>query len=223
MKTDQDIASLENEVRQATVEGHEVQEAVRQLTVRELSQGAPDSAGLRQIVGAVLRGARAGVRKELQQSAAEAQATRRQLSEAVAGLDAALAQFAGAAKLALEEATSHAREFSVEDLESTAADLARLETMLIETLQSVAADSRDLAGEIFADLAAHFSRHGSAVGEALKNTLAAITQRVTASARGPAKAGAQLVQAASSVLRQLTAEVLSRLAERIRPESGRKS
>mgnify|MGYP001809951207 CR=1 FL=1 len=222
MKTDQDIASLENEVRQATAEGHEVQEAVRQLTVRELSQSAPDSVGLRQIVGAVLRGARAGVRKELQQSAAEAQATRRQLSEAVAGLDAALAQFAGAAKLALEEAASHAREFSVEDLESTAADLAHLETMLIETLQSVAADSRDLAGEIFADLAAHFSRHGSAVGEASKNTLAAITQRVTASARGPARAGAQLVQATSSVLRQLTAEVLSRLAERIRPESGRK-
>lgn len=217
MNTDKDIEALEHAVRQAVEHGQDVLDSVRRLTLRLLCQSPLDLGALRQIAGAVLRGARAGVAKDLQLSADQSQLTRQKLAAAVSGLDAALAQFAEVAKLALEEAASHAQAYSAEDIECFAADLARLENLLFDTLNGAATDVRDLAGTIYADLTAHLSQQGSAVGVQLQDTLAALARQLSATTGVQAKAGKHLAQATCTLLRQIAAGALEGVAAQIKP------
>ena len=83
---------LEAEVRDAVEAGRDVQEKVRQLTLHIISSRSLDIESVRETAGAVLRGARAGVQKELQHSSAQTSVARERLKQAVAGLDVALAQ-----------------------------------------------------------------------------------------------------------------------------------
>jgi hypothetical protein len=212
-----DAAMLEAEVRNAVEQGHDVQKIVRQLTLRKISARSLDIESLRQIASAVLSGARAGAQKELHQSAAQAAITRARLKQAVAGLDAALAQFAEASKLALEEAAGRAQTFSSDDLSRARSDLESLEAMFLETLQSAASATKDLAGEILHDLAAHARVHGSAVGAQLKETLAVMTHQLGATGRAQVGAGLHLAQATSVLLRQIAAGVLTGLADHVKP------
>jgi hypothetical protein len=194
-----------------------VQKIVRQLTLRKISARSLDIESLRQIASAVVRGARAGTQKELQQSAAQTEIMRIRLKQAVAGLDAALAQFAEASKLALEEAAARAQTFSNEDLARARADLESLEAMFLETLQSSASNVKDTAGEVLYDLAAHARIYGSAVGTQLKETLAVITHQLGAAGRVQVGAGLHLAQATSDLLRQIAAGVLTGLADHVKP------
>ncbi|MGB4467483.1 MAG: DUF6781 family protein [Azovibrio sp.] len=212
-----DIAALEAEVCSAVERGHDVQETVRQLTLRKIGTHSFDIESLRQIMGAVLNGARAGVQKELQHSAAQTDRARAQIKEAVAGLDAALAQLAEASRLALEEAASRAQTFSREDLSRARSDLESLEAMLLETLQASASGVKDVAHEIFSDIVTHIRIHGSAVGRQLKETVPVIVQQLEAAGRTQVATGLHLAQATSDLLRQIAAGVLTGVAARIRP------
>lgn len=214
---DDDITTLEEEVKSAVERGHDIQEAVRQLTLRKISARTLDIESLRKIASGVLRGARAGAQRELQKSAAQTDISRAQLKQAVAGLDVALAQLAEASKLALEEAAGRAQQFSSEDLTRTRADLETLEAMFMETLQTSASSTRDAAGDILHDLAAHSRTHGTLVGTQLKETLAVITHQLAAAGRAQAGAGLHLAQATSNLLRQIAAGVLTGLADHVKP------
>ena len=210
--------TLEADVKNAIEQGHDVQELVKQLTLRRISAHSLDIESLQKIAASVLRGARAGVQKELNLSAAQAKTARAQLKHAVAGLDDALAQIASASKLALEEATSRAQKFSGEDLARARADLGSLETMLIDTLQTSASSVKDAAGEILHDIASHLRTQGSTVGAQIKETLSVVTHQLTAASRTQAVAGLHLAQATSDLLRQIAAGVLTGVAEHVKPE-----
>jgi len=217
MTEEKEFASLEEQVRQATEEGHDLEKTVSRLVLRQLGQRRPDPEALKQLAQAVLDGAHAGVGRHLHASAEEARIARARLSEAVSGLDGALAQFVEATKLALEEAAGNARAFSTEDLDLATDELGRIEEMLVETLRRAASDTKDLAGEIYGDLAEHFARQGSRVKSSLKETLRALS----GTARGQARTGKKLAEASCELLREITAGALIGVAERIRP-SGRK-
>ncbi len=214
--------TLEADVKSAIEQGHDVQELVKQLTMRRISARSLDIESLRQIASSVLRGARAGVQKELSLSAAQTHTARTQLGQAVAGLDMALAQVASAVRLAIEEASSRAQKFSGEDLARARGDLESLETLLVETLQTSASSARDAASDILHDLAAHSRTQGSAAGAQLKETLAVITHQLGAAGRTQAVAGLHLAQATSDLLRQITAGVLTGVAEHVKPETHSK-
>lgn len=218
---DQEIATLEAEVRNVVEQGHDVQETVRQLTLRKISAHSLDIESLRQIASAVLRGARAGAQKDIHQTVNQTENARTQLRQAVAGLDVALAQLAEASKLAVEEATSRAQKFSSEDLSRTRADLEALESMFMDTLQTTAASSKDVAGEILHDLAAHTRTHGSAVGAQIKETLGVITHQLGVAGRTQVTAGLHLARATSDLLRQIAAGVLTGLADHVRPSHSK--
>jgi len=215
------IAALESEVRAAVEQGHDVQETVRQLTLRKISARSLDIESLRQITLAVVRGARAGAQKELSQSAAQASIAKAQLKQAITGLDVALAQFAEATKLALQEAAGRAQRYSSEDLSRTRADLETLETIFLETLQASASSSKDAAGDILHDLAAHSRTHGSAVGAQLQETLSVITHQLATTGRSQVVAGLHLAKATSDLVRQIAAGVLTGLADHVTPGSSK--
>lgn len=216
-ETSSDTSTLEAEVRKTVEEGLDVQERVRQLTLRVISSRSLDIQSVRQAASAVLRGAQAGVQKELQHSSAQTHLAREHLKQAVTGLDVALAQFAEAAKLSVEEAASRAQKYSSEDLKRARADLASLETMFVETLQSSASAAKSAAGEILHDLAAHARTHGSAVGRQLKDTLAVFARHIGAAGRAQVGAGLHLAQNTADLMRQIAAGVLTGLADHIRP------
>lgn len=212
-----EISTLESDVRNAVEQGHDVQEIVRQLTLRKISARSLDIESLRQIAASVLRGARAGVQKELNLSASQTETARTQLKQVVAGLDTALAQLAGASRLAVEEASSRAQKFSSEDLTRTRADLESLESMFLETLQTSASSAKDAASDILHDLAAHSRTHGSAVGAQIRETLAVISHQLSAAGHAQAVAGLHLAQATSDLVRQIAAGVLSGLSDHVKP------
>jgi uncharacterized protein YicC (UPF0701 family) len=216
-ETGHDTPSLEADVRHAVEQGNDVQEKVRQLTLRVISTRSLDIKSVRETADAVLRGARAGVQRELEHSSAQTHIARDHLREAVAGLDVALAQFAEAAKLAVEEAAGRAQRYSSDDLKKARADLERLETMFEETLQNAASAAKDATGEILHDLAAHSRTHGSAVGKQLKETLSVIAHQIGATGRTQVGVGLHLAKNTSDLVRQIAAGVLTGLAEHVRP------
>jgi hypothetical protein len=194
-----------------------VQEKVRQLTLRMIGNRSFDIKSLRQTTGAVLRGAQAGVQKELQQPYAQTQVARDRLKQAVTGLDVALAQFAEAAKLAVQEAAGRAQKYTNEDLELARSDLKLLESMFMETLQNSASAARDAAGEILNNLAAHTRTYGSAVGTQMKDTLGVIAHQIDAAGRAQVGAGLHLAKNTADLLRKIAAGVLSGMADHVKP------
>jgi hypothetical protein len=213
-----DTSTLEAEVCHAVEQGHDVQERVRQLTLRIISARSLDIESVRQTANAVLRGARAGALKELRYSSAQTHIARDHLKQAVTGLDIALAQFAEAAKLTVEEAATKAQKYSSEDLKRARADLANLDKMFLETLQSSASAAKDAAGEILHDLAAHARTQGSAVGAQMKETLPVFARHIGAAGQAQVGAGLHLAKNTADLMRQIAAGVLTGLAEHIRPE-----
>lgn len=220
-ETSSDTSAIEAEVRKTVEQGHDVQEKVRQLTLRIISARSLDIESVRQTAGAVLRGAQAAVQKEMQQSSAQTHIARGRLKQAVTGLDIALAQFAEAAKLTVEEASSRAQKYSSEDLKRARADLANLEKMFVDTLQSSASAAKNAAGDILHDLAAHTRTHGSAVGKQLKETLSAFTRHIGEAGRAQAGVGLHLAKNTSDFMRQIAAGVLTGLADHVRPDHVR--
>ncbi|MDE2117896.1 MAG: hypothetical protein KGJ19_04805 [Betaproteobacteria bacterium] len=216
-ETSNDTSVLEAEVRETVEQGNNVQEKVRQLTLRVISARSLDIESVRQTAGAVLRGAQAGVQKELQHSSAQTHIAREHLKQAVTGLDIALAQFAEAAKLAVEEAAGRAQKYSSDDLKRARSDLASLETMFVETLRSSASAAKGAAGEILYDLAAHVRIYGSAVGRQLKETLTVFAHHIGAAGRAQVGVGLHLAKNTSDLVRQIAAGVLTGLAEHVQP------
>ncbi len=214
-----ETSKLEAEVRNAVEQGHDVQEKVRQLTLRMITERSFDIKSLQQTAGAVLRGARAGVQKEMQQTSAQTQVAQARLKQAVNGLDVALAQLAEAAKLAVQEATSRAQKYTNEDLDLARSDLKMLESMFIETLQKSASDAMDTTGVILKDLASHARTHGSAVGKQIKETLDVIAHQISAAGRAQVGASLHLARNTSDLLRKIAAGVLSGLADHVKPSN----
>ncbi len=219
-ETANDTARVEEEVRSAVEQGLDVQEKVRQLTLRILSMRSLDIQSVRETADAVLRGARAAVDQELQHSSAQAGVARDRLKDVVAGLDIALAQFAEAAKLSVQEAAGRAEKYSGEDLQRAREDLSRLETMFVDTLQGAASAARDAAGDILRDLAAHARTHGSAVGTQMKDTLGIFAREIGAAGREQVGVGLHLARNTADYMRKIAAGMLSGLAEHVRPGPG---
>lgn len=210
-------AQLEADVKRAVEQGLDLQERVRQLTLQQISSGKFDLAALRELSQAVLNGALAGAQPLLQPALTRTSQAKEQLQQVVAGLDAALAQLAQTASLALQEAAGKAQAFSATDLKSARADFAQLEQMFLDTLQSTASRTRDAAGVILSELAAHSRLKGSAVGAQLRQSWLTTAQQLGEVGKAQLDAGLKLAQASTDLLRQIAAGVLTGLAEQVKP------
>lgn len=210
-------AQLEADVKRAVEQGLNLQDQVRQLTLAQIGSGKFDLAALRELSQAVLNGALAGAQPLLQPALAQTGQAKEQLQQVVAGLDAALAQLAQSASLALQEAAGKAQAFSATDLKHARSDFEQLEQMFLETLQSTAGRTRDAAGVILSELLAHSRLHGSAVGAQLQQGWLTTAQQLGEVGKAQLDAGLKLAQASTDLLRQIAAGVLGGLAEQVKP------
>ena len=217
-----DISALEAEVRDAIAKGDNVQQAVRDLTVKALSTQNRDLESLRRIMTAVMQGVHDGAQQKLQHTSAHTHTALTPVRDAVAGLDAALAQFAEASKLALEEAAGRAQKFSNEELTRARGELESVENLFLETVQASASTAQKVVSETLHDLVAHAKHNGTAVGSQLKDTLAAFNNEITSAGQTRLEAGLQLTHAITDLMRQVAAGLLTGIAERVKPDDKAK-
>lgn len=213
----EDTSTLEAEVRSRMTQGENIEQEVRDLTIKALSRQGHDQDSLRHVMGAVLKGVREGAQQKLQSSSIQAQTTLSPVRDAVAGLDSALAQLAAASKLTLEEAAGRAQTFSKEELTRLRANLESIENLFFETLQESASAAQDLVEVTMRDIILHAKRNGTAVGSQLKDALEALNHQLKATTYSQFEAGIHLTQAITDTLRQAAANVLAEVAERVKP------
>ena len=216
--TTSDTSTLEAKVRNSISQGNNVREEVRDLTVKALSTQDQDQKSLRKVVTAVMKGVSEGAQQKLQQTPAQTQTVLEPVRDAVAGLDAALAQLAEASKLALEEAAGRAQKFSDEELTRTRAELESVETLFLDIVQASASAAQELVKETLGDLISHAKRNGTAVGSQVKDTLVVFNQQMASVGQNQLEAGIELTHAIANLMREATAGVLAEIAERVKPD-----
>jgi hypothetical protein len=200
--------------------GEDIQENVRRLTLMALGAEAPDLQSLRRTISAVVHGAQEGMRQQLQETTTQTQSARAKIAEAIAGLDSALAQFAEASNLAMEEAAGQARKFSDEELVRTRTDLESLETLFLEILRGSASAAKGQASDALRDLAQHMQINGTAVGHQVKDAVETIGRQMTTVGLVPFETGMRLASVTSDLMRKVAAGVLTAAADRIKPSQG---
>jgi hypothetical protein len=213
-----DTSALEAKVRNSIAQGNNVREEVRDFTVKALSREDQDQKSLRKVVTAVMKGVSEGAQQKLQQTPAQTQTVLEPIRDAVAGLDAALAQLAEASKLALEEAAGRAQKFSNEELTRARAELESVEGLFLDIVQTSASAAQELVKETLGDLINHAKRNGTAVGSQVKDTLMVFNQQITSVGQNQLEAGIELTHAITNLMREATAGVLAEIAERVKPD-----
>ncbi len=207
--TDKDVTQLAEEVRKAIEQGGDVENAVRNLTLKTMHSNGLDIESLKQIATAVMEGAQAGAQQKITHATGQSQTARSQITQAVSGLDGAFAQLAGASKLALEEAAGKAKQFSDSDLAKARADLEDLEDVFLDTLKQTASAAQGLIAETLQDLLTHAQHNGTAVGRQIKDTLAVLAHQVASAGRAQFEAGVKLTQMTADLLYKISTGVLS--------------
>lgn len=207
--SDNDIKTLEAEVREAIANGSHIQETVHRLTLKAMNAKNIDPESLRRIITAVMQGIHDGAAQQLQQAANQTQAAKSQITDAVAGLDSALARFAEASKLAVEEAAGQAKRFSDTELARTRSELESLESLFVETLHHTATAAQGLIADVLLDLSHHAKNTGTNVGSQLKETLATFAQQIASVGNTQVETGASLAQKTADLVSKAANGVLS--------------
>ena len=204
-----DMDALEAEVREAVANGSHIQDTVHRLTLKAMNAQHIDLESLQRIITAVMQGAHDGASQQLLQATNQAHAAKSQITEAVAGLDSALARFAEASKLAIEEAAGQAKRFSDTELARTRSELERLESLFVETLHHTATAAQGLIADVLLDLSHHAKNTGTNVGSQLKETLATFAQQIASVGNVQVETGASLAQKTADIVSKAASGVLS--------------
>lgn len=204
-----DIETLEAEIREAVAQGSHVQETVHRLTLKAMNAQHIDLESLRRIIIAVMQGVHDGAEQRLQQVANQTQAAKSQITEAISGLDSALAGFAEASKLAVEEAAGQAKKFSEKELTRTRSDLEGLESLFLDTLHHTATTAQGLVADILHDLSRHAQNNGTAVGSQLQETLAIFAQQIASVGHAQLATGASLAHTTADFISKTASGMLA--------------
>lgn len=209
--------TIEQQV-QATLENKtaDVRDAVRQITLKALSGGELDTAALRRVMDAVVKGAQRG-------AASRGEQGRQALSDAMKGLDEALAVAAEATQLALQEAAGRTSEFSRHEIERALDDLKGLESLFIETLSDAARSATGFAEATLRDLAGHARSSGTAVGHQVTAAAAQLGDAIAGTAETQLETGTQTLRASGALLASMASGMLAGIAERLQSASGGKT
>lgn len=201
---------LKDEVREAVSAGQNVQDAIREITLKALKQRELDHEAL----GRVTRDVLAAVREaaEARGGASGDAKVSRSMREAVDGLDEALATAAQAMRLSLEEAVGRVQQFSREDLARARRDLGDVERLYLDSLRDAARSARGAAGDVLEDLARHARASGTAVGRQLERT-SPLAGSLAHAARVQFEVGVGAAAASGAMLARVASGVLAGLAD----------
>lgn len=194
------------ETKDAVEHGKNIRKTVRNITLNALKRGKLDTQGTKRVIHSVIQGASLGVNKAGDKSL-------QALSDAMAGLDDALAKSAEATRLAIEEAAGRLRDFSKNDLEKSFDDLRTLEGMFLDTLKEVADQSTNEARKILQGMLQHARNSGTEAGRSAKSALASLELKLGRTLHEVIAAGTEVAQGAGANLAEAAAGFLAGFAE----------
>jgi hypothetical protein len=215
MTTDTRGKKIRDDVRRAVGQGHGIQKAVRDITLKALTRGELDQNAVRRVTRDVVKGV---------QEAATVQGVRAKevVAEAVAGVDEALAHAAQALKLSIEEAAGRAEKFSSEDLARARESLKSLEGDFLETLRETARASRTTVSAILDDLIEHAQASGTAVGRQL-GQMSGLSGRMAEAGRAQFEAGVHAAMSSSAMMARIASGVLAGIADSLDTKPRKRS
>jgi hypothetical protein len=202
----ENLSDEAKEARAAVEHGENIHDAMRDITLAALKRVRLDAKEMRRVVRSVMQGASLGV-------ADTGERSRAALSEALAGIDDALAKSAEATKLAIEEAAGRLRDYGKRDLERSFDDLRAMENMFLDTIKDVAEGSAGVAKEILHDLWQHARASGTTAGATVTDAIATLEQKFGRTLREVAAAGTDAALAASANLAEAASGFLAGISE----------
>lgn len=190
----------------------DIRARVRDLTLRGLQHRRLEMAEVREVVQAVAEGVSLG----LEHRAGE---VRQALTEALSGLDDALAKTAQATHLALQELLSQGKDFTEQDLKRALEDLKITEQAFLDTLGQVADAAGSKIKQELKDAVEHVRRSGTDTGASVKTTLNELGNRLSSTLQAGKSTGQEAAQTVSSRLAALASGILAGMAEALREKS----
>jgi hypothetical protein len=188
--------------------GGEVREKLRELTLRALTQGELAEREIREVLNAITEGVSLG-------ASLRADEVKLALTDALHGMDDALAHAAEAMHIAINEVAANAKEFGSGDLQQGLSDLKQLEGLFLETVGRVANSASGLVKQEMAAIADHGQRIGTDTGARVKAVAEDLGQRVRSAAHDAADAGKQAARVVGARVAAMASRKLSEIAVRI--------
>ncbi len=205
----QNLQELRKSVQEAVERGEDIQAAVRDITLKALSEGKLDRERIKAVADAVMEGAGDAVARESEQ-------LKSGLSDAAAGLEQALIKTADALRLAIEEAAGRMSEFSTKELKRSLEDLDSLEEIFVGTIQRAAKSGGEVVRGIAGDLAAHARNSGTSIGEHVAENMEKLQNRLREVGVETAEVGEEMANRIGQLARGILAglgETLLAMAE----------
>ena len=191
----------------ASVEGGvDIRAQVRDLTLRALKTRKLSTEEIRPVINAVTEGISVGAAKR----AGEVKSA---LSEGLAGMDEALTKAAEATRLALEQMTSHAKDFSESELDWALVNLKRMEEEFLDTVSTVADSAAGKIKQELKDLVVHARRAGTDTGAKVSETVSTLGSKVSTTLHESKVVGKEAAREMSARLASLASGILAGMAD----------
>jgi len=198
--TEENLQEVRRVVQKAVEKNEDVQAAVRDITLKALSEGELDRQRIKSVAEAVMQGSGDAVVKESKQM-------KKSLGEAAAGLEQALIKAADAFRLAIEEAVGRVNEFNSSELKRSVNDLDSLEDIFVETLQRTATSGGEVVRTIAEELATHARHSGTSVGQHVAQSVESLQNQLQELGADTAEAGQEAANRIGQIARGILAGV----------------
>ncbi len=215
-KQEVDTEIVKEDARTAIERGDDIRHDVRSVTLQALSDGHLDTKKINKVIHAVMEGVSIGVEDKGEQ-------TKDALSDAMLGIDEALAKSAEASKLAVEEAAGHIKDFSSHDLKRAMDDLLGLEEIFFDTVRDVAKGTSETVKETLSDLVKHAKQNGTNVGNTTSEATATLSQKLSNTLKDTASVSIQSTADVLSHIAKASAGILEGIADTLQKENKNKS
>jgi len=215
-KSEIDTEIVKEMARTAVERNDDIRHDVRSVTLQALSDGHLDTKKINKVVHAVMEGVSIGVEDKSEQA-------KDVLSDAMSGMDDALAKSAEASKLAVEEAAGHLKDFSSQDLKRAMDDLLGLEELFFDTVHDVAKGTNETVKETLSDLVNHAKQNGTNVGKTTSEATSTLSQKLGNTLKDTASAGIQSTADVLAHIANASAGILEGIADTLQKEKKNKS
>jgi len=215
-KSEIDTEIVKDVARTAIERGDDIRNDVRSVTLQALSDGHLDTKKINKVIHAVMEGVSIGAEDKGEQ-------TKDALSDAMSGMDEALAKSAEASKLAIEEAAGHIKDFSRQDLKLAFDDLLALEEMFFDTVHDVAKGTSEEVKETLSDLVKHAKQNGTNVGKATSEATTTLTEKLSKTIVNTASVSIKSTGDVLAHIANASAGILEGIADTLQKENKNKS
>lgn len=202
------LEEVRTAAQQLVKSGQDVRSALHELTMKALTQRQLAEQEIREVLEAITEGVSIGASER-------AEEMRAALSDALQGVDDALGYAAEAMHLALDEVSSHTREFAENDVKPSLGELKKLQEVFLDTVWRSAQSATGLVRQEMAALLEHAGHTSAGAGGRVKNVAEDLSNRLRSTAHEAGDAGKRAAREIGLRVATLASRKLAEMAEKI--------